>query len=63
MVEGVLLGLLFCKTNDAVNMFLLPAIVYSKEGREEERLGWLVDWGSKWDCREFFGLSGRWRLG
>ena len=24
---------------------------------------WLVDWGSKWACREFFGFGGRWKLG
>ena len=40
MVEDVLLGLLCCKTNDGMSIFLLSAIVYTKEGRGEERLGW-----------------------
>ncbi len=42
MVEGILLGLLCCKTNDGMSIFLLPAIVYTKERKEEERLWWLV---------------------
>ena len=37
MVEGILLGLLCCKTNDAVNIFLLAAIVHAKEGKEKEK--------------------------
>ncbi len=40
MLEGILLGLLCCKTNDGMSIFLLSAIVYTKEGRGEERLGW-----------------------
>ena len=50
MVEDVLLGLLCCKTNDAMSIFLLPAIVYAKEGKEEERLWWLV--ASGWSSGE-----------
>ena len=38
MVEGVLLGLLCCKTNDGMSIFLLPVVVYAKERKEEERL-------------------------
>ena len=65
LVEDVLLGLLCCKTNDAVNKFLLPAIAYSKEGKEEERLWWLVACG--WSRGEgrllyaeaFYGLRSR----
>ena len=42
IVEGVLRGLLFCKTNDAVKELLLPVVVYAREGKEEERLGWVA---------------------
>ena len=35
MVEGVLLGLLCCQTNDGMSIFLLPAIVHAKEKKEE----------------------------
>ena len=42
MVEDVLLGLLCCKTNDGMSIFLLPAIVYTRKGKEEERLCWLM---------------------
>ena len=38
MVEGGLLGLLCCKTNDAMNKSLLPGVVHAKEGKEKERL-------------------------
>ena len=41
MVEGILRGLLCCERNDAVKGFLLLAVVYAKEGKEEERLGWI----------------------
>ena len=62
MVEDILLGLLCCKTNDKMTVFPLPAIVYTKEGKEEERLWWLVDCG--WEVGEerllyaeaFYGL-------
>ena len=40
MVEDVLLGLLLCKTNDAMDKSLLPGVVHAKEGKEEERLLW-----------------------
>ena len=42
MVEDILLGLLCCKANDAMNKFLLSAVVHAKEKKEEERLWWLV---------------------
>ena len=42
MVEGILLGLLCCRTNDAMNIFLLPAIVHAREGKEKGRLWRLV---------------------
>ena len=45
MIVDVLLGLLCCKTNDVMNKFMLPTIVYAKEGKEEERLWWLVACG------------------
>ena len=51
MVEDILLGLLCCKTNDRMTVFPLPAIVYSKEGKEEERLWWLVAYG--WSSDEW----------
>ena len=45
-----------------MTVFPLPAIVYTKEGKEEERLWWLVDCG--WEVGEeqllyaeaFYGL-------
>ncbi len=44
MVEGILRGLLCCEMNNAVKEFLLLAVVYAKEGKEEERLGWIGGW-------------------
>ncbi len=41
MVGSILRGLLCCERNDAVKEFLLLAVVYAKEGKEEERLGWI----------------------
>ena len=38
MVEDILLGLLYCKTNDGMSIFLLPAVVHAKEKKEKERL-------------------------
>ena len=38
MVEGILQGLLFCRTNDAMNKFPLPVVVHAREGKEKERL-------------------------
>ena len=38
MVENILLGLLCCKANDTMNKSLLPVVVYTKEGKEGERL-------------------------
>ena len=38
MDEDVLLGLLLCKTNDAMNKSLLPGVVHAKEDGKEERL-------------------------
>ena len=45
MVEDILLGLLCCKTNDAMSIFLLPVVVHVKERKGEERLWWLVACG------------------
>ena len=33
------------KHKDGMSIFLLPGIVYAKEGKEEERLWWLVAYG------------------
>ena len=34
-----LLGLLCCRMNDGMSIFLLPVVVYSKEDKGEERSG------------------------
>ena len=66
MVEDVLLGLLFCKTNDAMSIFLLPVIVHVKEKgkRKKGYGGWWLAVGrvAKEDLlyeEAFYGL--RWR--
>ena len=41
MIVDVLLGLLCCKTNDRMSVFLLPAVVHAKK-EEEERLWWIA---------------------
>ena len=43
-LRGVLL-MLRCKTNDAMNKFLLPVVAHTREGKEEGRLWWLVACG------------------
>ena len=65
MVEGILLGLLCCKTNDAMSIFLLPEVVHTKEGKEEERLwrlvarGWSSGEGGLLCVEAFYGLCSR----
>ena len=48
MVEDVLLRLLLCKTNDAMNKSLLPGVVHAKEGERKIMVVSglrLVEWG------------------
>ncbi len=45
MIVDVLLGLLCCKTNDRMSVFLLPAVVHAKRKRKKGYGGLrLVEW-------------------